>query len=94
MGLIEQSLDCRLLLSQLLSTTRGGGIGTFLGCGNVVSPSNQPTVIVGIINKLKEFCDYIEDQSNQQCYIHCKDAATVLYWVTTVLYCQYSTLRG
>ena len=49
MELIKQSLDCKLWLSHLLSTTRGGGIGTCLGCGNVVSPSNQPTV--GIINK-------------------------------------------
>ena len=48
---VKQSLDCTLWVSQLLSTTREGGIGTCLGCGNVVSPSNQPTVIVGTINK-------------------------------------------
>jgi len=52
MGL-KQSFDCRLWLSQLLSTTRRDGIGTCLGSGNVVSPSNQLqlTVIVDTINK-------------------------------------------
>ena len=50
MGL-KQPLDCRLWLSWLVSTTRGGGIGTFLGCGNVASPCNQSTAIVGTINK-------------------------------------------
>jgi len=49
MGL-KQSLDCMLWLSWLVSTTRGGGIGTRLGCGNVVA-CNKSTVIVGTINK-------------------------------------------
>ena len=33
------------------STQRGGGIGKFLGWENVVSPSNQVTVIVSTTNK-------------------------------------------
>jgi len=34
-----------------ISTSRGGGISTFLGGENVVPPSNQMTVIVSTISK-------------------------------------------
>ena len=35
----------------VITAARGGGIGTCLGSGNVVSPSSQLTVIVDTINK-------------------------------------------
>ena len=66
------------------NTQRGGGIGKSLGWENVVSPSNQVTVIVSTTNKHVHISFYVTNISFARTYVHMCPPKT--HYVQTLYY--------